>query len=198
LKKPGFAKTVVIGGSAGGRAALIEILSLLPQAFPARSIVVLHLHPHSDAGELALSLGGTCCLPVSEAVEREQALSGQVYLAPANYHLLVELDGRFSLDCSAKVNYSRPSIDVLFQSAAEAFGKDLIGVLLSGASSDGADGMSRIKDLGGVTLAQSSETAEYPLMPDSAILKGVVDHVLSPSEIAGHLIMLTKKVDDRP
>lgn len=184
-------KAVVIGGSAGGREALVELLGQLPEDFPLGIAVVLHMHPHSEATDLAISLARKCKLPVHEAAEKELLLPGHIYLAPANYHLLLEMDGRFSLSIDDKVNYSRPSIDVLFQSAAEALRGKLIGVLLSGASSDGSEGLARIKQLGGATLVQNLETASSPFMPRSAIELGVADQILAPVELGRSLVVLT-------
>ncbi len=182
--------TVVIGGSAGGREALIELLAQLPENFPAAIAVVLHLHPHSDAADMARTLQKHSRLPLQEAAEKERLRPGQVYLAPANYHLLLESDGRFALTIDAKVNYSRPSIDVLFETAAEAIQKKLIGVLLSGASSDGAEGLMRIKALGGYTLVQDPATASSSMMPGAAISRGGIDQILPPAEIGRSLLQL--------
>jgi len=184
-------QAVVIGGSAGGREALVEILASLPANFPVAIAVVIHLHPHSDAGDSAISLERNCRLPVNEAGEKQLMRPGHVYLAPANYHLLIELDGRFALNIDPKVNYSRPSIDVLFQSAADAFKDRLIGVLLSGASSDGAYGLARIRESGGYTLVQEPASACYPVMPSSAIEMGGIDQILPSTEIGQALITLT-------
>jgi two-component system chemotaxis response regulator CheB len=182
--------TVVIGGSAGGREALIELLAQLPEDFPAAIAVVLHLHPHSDAADMAITLQKHCRLPLQEAAEKECLQPGQVYLAPANYHLLLETDGRFALTIDEKVSYSRPAIDVLFETAAEAYQKKLVGVLLSGASSDGAEGMVRIKALGGFTLVQDPATASASMMPGAAINRGGIDRILPPAEIGRYLLQL--------
>lgn len=186
-KKRAVCKMIVIGGSAGGVEALTEILDALPKGFALSIAVVLHLHVTSDTLHLANRLSKGCPLEISEAEERETPTSGQVYLAPANYHLLFEPDGRFALSVDEKVNYSRPSIDMLFESAADAYGDTLIGVLLSGASCDGAAGIQRIRELGGLTIVQDPQTAESKFMPQSALKLGPVDHCESPAEIGRRL-----------
>lgn len=183
-------KAVVIGGSAGGLEALFALLAELPADFPLGVVVVLHMHPQSDARELAATFRRRCRLVVTEALEKTPLLAGRVYLAPANYHLLVENDGRFALSVDPKVNYSRPSIDVLFESAADVWQASLIGVLLSGASRDGAAGLARIGALGGFTIVQDPETASSPIMPQSALALGPVDRVLAPTGIGRCLVDL--------
>jgi len=183
-------KAVVIGGSAGGREALFALLAELPADFPLGVVVVLHMHPQSDAGELAETFGRRCPLVVSEALEKTPLLAGRVYLAPANYHLLIENNGCFALSIDPKVNYSRPAIDVLFESAAEVWQSSLIGVLLSGASRDGADGLARISALGGFTIVQDPKTASSPIMPQAALALGPVDRVLDPTGIGQCLVKL--------
>lgn len=183
-------KAVVIGGSAGGLEALFALLAELPADFPLGVVVVLHMHPQSDARELAATFRRRCRLVVTEALEKTPLLADRVYLAPANYHLLVENDGRFALSVDPRVNYSRPSIDVLFESAAEVWQTSLIGVLLSGASRDGAAGLARIGALGGLTIVQDPETASSPIMPQSALALGPVDRVLAPTGIGRCLVDL--------
>lgn len=174
---------IVIGGSAGGVDALEKIFTGLPEMFNPATIIVLHLHPSSSAEHLAEHLEGTCKLRFSEAMEKQKIVPGTIYLAPANYHLLVETDGSFSLSADPKIKHSRPSIDVLFISAAEYYQENLLGILLSGASDDGCDGMMKIRELGGYTIVQSPETAQYSVMPQSAIQKNLADLILSPEEI---------------
>lgn len=183
-------KAVVIGGSAGGREALLALLAELPADFPLGVVVVLHMHPQSDARGLAEAFCRRCRLVVAEAEEKAPLLAGRVYLAPANYHLLVEKDGRFALSVDPRVNYSRPSIDVLFESAADVWQASLIGVLLSGASRDGAAGLARIGALGGLTIVQDPATASSPIMPQAALDRGPVDRILAPSEIGQCLVQL--------
>jgi len=189
MKRVGKFEAVVIGVSAGGMDALPVVLAPLSADFPASIIVVQHLHPHSD-GFLVTYLGRKCTLPVKEADEKELLQQGMVYMAPANYHLLVESDRSFSLSIEGRVNYCRPAVDVLFESAAEVFRQKLIGVILTGANSDGAAGLKMIKDYGGVAIAQNPETAEASAMPLAAIAVARPDYVLTLPEIADLLVRL--------
>ena len=176
-------QAVVIGVSAGGINALREIFMNLDDSFSTPVLIVQHLHHHSD-NYLANYLNKLTHLTVKEADEKEVIKSNTVYLAPANYHLIVEEDKTISLSTENCVNYSRPSIDVLFESAAEAYGPHLIGIILTGANCDGTNGMIRIKEKGGLLIAQDPATAEVSTMPLSAIVQTDVDHVLSLKEIS--------------
>jgi two-component system chemotaxis response regulator CheB len=178
-----------MGGSAGGFKALSAILSALPLDFPLPVLVVQHLCPGDD-GLFARHLASTAKLPLIEPCDKQWIKQGQVYVAPANYHMLVEQNGTIALSVDDKVNWSRPSIDVLFESAALAFGGRAIAVLLSGANADGAAGMQKIKEAGGLTIVQDPATAEYPVMPQAAIDCGAADEVLSAEEIGWRLIEL--------
>jgi len=191
-------QAVVIGGSSGGLEALQEVLASLPSGFGLPIIVVLHRDPTSRE-LLAHLVDYYCRLAVKEADEKESIRPGVVYIAPANYHLLVELDRTLSLSVDPRVCYARPSIDVLFETAADAYGcrhsdgalsarSGLVGILLTGANHDGTDGLRRIKVRGGVTVVQDPTSARAAAMPHSAIQAGVVDHVLSLAEIAALLV----------
>ena len=125
-----------------------------------------------------------------EAEEKAVQMPGKIYIAPGDYHLLFEQNKTFSLDASEKVNYSRPSIDVTFRSAADVYGAGLICVLLSGANADGSDGLAYVKSKGGMTDAQDPATAEVPYMPEQAILHGVVDHIIDADQLAAFLNQL--------
>jgi two-component system, chemotaxis family, protein-glutamate methylesterase/glutaminase len=175
-------QAVVAGVSAGGGAALRCLLAMLEPGFALGLVIVQHLHPLQDDYFIE-RLGGICRLPVKEAEEKEGLKDGMIYLAPANYHLLIEADKTFSLCAGEKVNFSRPSIDVLFETAAEAYGAGLIGVILTGASRDGAAGLRRIKEKGGLAVVQDPRTAEYPAMPRAALEGTAVDHVGSIEQI---------------
>jgi two-component system chemotaxis response regulator CheB len=175
-------EAVVAGVSAGAGDALPSLLEAVGPDFTPALVIVQHLHPHQN-GYIIERLGGTCRLPVREAEEKESVQAGVVYLAPANYHLLIESDRTFSLCVGEKVNFSRPSIDVLFETAAEAYGAGLIGIILTGASRDGAIGLRRIKEKGGLTVVQDPRTAEYPVMPLAALKKTRADHVLDIAQI---------------
>jgi two-component system chemotaxis response regulator CheB len=153
--------------------------------------VVQHRLPAPD-DFLAFSLNESCQLTVKEADEKELIKPGCVYIAPANYHLLVERDKTLSLSVEAKVCYSRPSIDVLFETAAEVYLSGLIGIILTGANNDGTAGLKKIKEKGGLTIAQNPATAESALMPRSAIQGNAVDKILSLAEIASFLVQLLK------
>jgi len=182
---------VVTGASAGGLAVLKQIFSGIDKNFILPIIVVQHLYPSSD-DFIAKSLDACCKLTVVEANEKERIEAGKIYIAPANYHLLVEEDYTLSLTIDPKVNFCRPAIDVLFESAASAYKSRLIGVLLTGANSDGAAGLKKIKGFGGVTIVQDPKTAEVDVMPKSAINLFQVDHILAVQEISKKIIELSE------
>lgn len=175
-------RAVVSGVSAGGLEALQSLLTALPADFAPALIIVQHRLARQD-DFLVEHLGKICRLPVKEAEDKEDVLEGVVYLAPANYHLMVEADKSFSLSTDEKVNFSRPSIDVLFETAAEVYGAGLVGIILTGASRDGAAGLRRIKERKGITIVQDPETAEFPAMPLAALAETQVDHVLNIKRI---------------
>jgi len=169
---------VVVGVSAGGLETLKELLPLIPAGFALPIIIVQHLHPMQDKFFIDC-LDSICPLPVREAEEKERVVPGNVFFAPPNYHLLIEKDRTFSLSVDEKVNFSRPSIDVLFETAAEAYGPELIGIVLTGASRDGAAGLRRIKENGGTAIVQDPATARFPAMPSAALAETEVDFVMS-------------------
>jgi two-component system chemotaxis response regulator CheB len=179
-------QTVVMGVSAGGMAALNTILPELPGNFPLAVIIVQHTHPTSD-DFLARYLDEQCTVDVKEADEKEKILPGVVYLAPPNYHLLVEHDKTLSFSTELPVNFARPSIDVLFETAAEAYGEKVVGVILTGANHDGSQGLSTIKKAGGLVVVQDPETAEVDAMPRSAIETVQPDHILPLERIGSFL-----------
>lgn len=176
-------RLVIIGGSAGSIDVLIRIIPQLKTDLPFAIVIVLHRKNTSDSflGEL---FGSRTSIPVTEIEDKNEMKPGHIYIAPPDYHLLFENNGYFCLDDSEKVNYSRPSIDVAFESAAEAYGKGLTGILLSGANSDGSNGITAIKLKGGVTAVQKPENAEVSYMPQQAILNAPVDHILETDRIA--------------
>lgn len=182
-------RAIVIGGSAGGIEALAAVLSQLPRDCALPVLVVQHLHPGDD-GSFARHLARTAPLRVVEPCDKERIEPGCLYPAPANYHMLVEKDGTISLSVDERVNWSRPSIDVLFEAAARAWGENVIAVILSGANADGAEGMRAVKAAGGLTIAQDPASAESPLMPQAAIDAGAADEVLRPEEIGQRLAEL--------
>jgi len=185
-------RAIVIGGSAGGVKALAAILPALPEDFALPVLVVQHLHAGDD-GSFARHLARTARIPVIEPCDKEQIERGRVYAAPANYHMLVEAEGSIALSVDNRVNWSRPSIDVLFESAARAWGEAVVAVILSGANTDGARGMNAIKRAGGLTIAQDPASAESPVMPQAAIDAGSVDEVLEPEAITQRLVEIGKE-----
>ena len=187
-------EAIVIGASTGGLNALQEVLAPLPADFTLPILVVQHRLPTLD-DPLVFYLNESCQLMVKEADEKELIKPGYVYIAPADYHLLVERDKTLSLSVNAKVCYSRPSIDVLFEMAAEAYLSALVGIILTGANNDGTAGLKEIKEKGGLTIAQDPATAEAAVMPRSAIQGNVVDKIFSLAEIASFLAQLSKEKD---
>ena len=180
-----------MGVSSGGLGALKTILPALPQDFSVPVIIVQHRSERAD-DFLADYLNQLSKLIVREAEDKEPIRQGHIYLAPGGYHLLVERDKSFSLSADARVNYSCPSVDVLFESAADAFGDAVIGVVLTGANSDGAMGLRTIKAHGGVAIVQEPATAEAKAMPQAALGATEVDHVATLEDIAALLIQLTQ------
>lgn len=158
------------------------LLGGLPAAFPIPILIVQHIGAETGDG-LARLLDRQSALRVKEADEQDVLMPGTVYLAPANYHLLVEADGLLSLSADPPVSYARPSIDVLFESAAEAFGAQLIGIVLTGANSDGSRGLTRIKRKGGIAIVQDPDDAEAAQMPLAALAATSVDHRLALTEL---------------
>jgi two-component system chemotaxis response regulator CheB len=181
---------VVIGCSMGGMHALQVIFDVLPKDFPLPIAVVQHRYRTSNEG-LPAFLRRHSKLNVVDTVDKEWIRTGTVYLAPANYHLLVER-GELSLSVDEAVAYSRPSIDVLFESAADAYPGGVIGVVLTGANADGARGAKRIKQRGGFVIAQDPNTAESPAMPQAAIDATRVDRILPLDRIGPFLVELCR------
>ena len=179
---------IVIGGSLGGTRVLSSILRALPKTFPHPIAVTLHRSRDNqeEDGGVAELLQKASLLPVREPLDKEPILGGHVYLAPADYHLMVETSG-FSLSTDEPVQFARPSIDVLFESAADAFDGETVGVVLTGANQDGAHGAVCIRDRGGLVVVQDPATAESPGMPQSAINATGTSHIYAPREI-GHFL----------
>ncbi|MFU8818515.1 MAG: chemotaxis protein CheB [Desulfurivibrio sp.] len=185
-------RAVVIGVSAGGLEALRLILARLPADFPVPVVVVQHQGPEAE-GFLARYLDQRCEVVVKEAEDKETALPGTVYLAPANYHLLLEDDGSFALSLEGRHRFSRPSIDILFESAADVYGPRLIAVILTGANDDGSQGLAAVKRRGGLAVVQDPATAEVAAMPTAAIAAAAVDFVLPLRAIGPFLVNLYEK-----
>ena len=182
---------VVLGCSMGGMAAMERVFSVLPIDFPLPIIVAQHRYRTSGEA-LPAFLRRHSLLTVVDATDKEWIQPGHVYLAPADYHLLVDRAGELSLSVDAAVSYSRPSIDVLFESAAEAFGAGTIGVVLTGANADGSRGAARIKQAGGFVVVQDPESAETPDMPRAAIAAARVDRILPLERIGPFLVELCR------
>lgn len=178
---------VVLGVSAGGLEALCQILKGLPERFGFALILVQHRSRDSDA--LCDVLQNCAGMAVQEAVDKEAIESGKVYLAPADYHLMVD-DGHFALSVDAPEFYSRPSIDLTFESVADAYGERAVGVVLTGANRDGARGLARIVARGGHALVQDPSTAEVPVMPQAALQEVPEAEMVTIAELAGRLCVL--------
>jgi two-component system chemotaxis response regulator CheB len=178
---------VAIGASAGGVEALSMLLPAVPAALRAAILIVLHL-PRERASVLAEIFSSKCARPVREAVDKEPVEPGTVYFAPPDYHLLVDRAGpagaHLALSADDLVNFSRPSIDVLFESAADVYGQRLLGIILTGANHDGAAGLAAVHEAAGITVVQHPDTAQSSLMPMAAIKRSPVDYVLTLEQIA--------------
>jgi len=175
-------KLLVIGGSAGSLEVLLQLLPALDTSWPLSMIIVLHRKSDSDS-LLTELLSTRTKLSVKEAEEKDVLMPGVIYITPSDYHLLIEPDYSLTLDDSEKVNYSRPSIDVTFASAAEVFGDRLYCILLSGANIDGAGGLAAAGELGAFTAVQDPEEAEVSFMPRYALNSTAVDRVLTMQEM---------------
>lgn len=182
-------RAVVLGASAGGLQALGAIVSGLPAHFGLPLVVVQHL-PASGVSRLPELFAGKTCLATREVTDKCPLRPATLYFAPADYHVLIEDDLTLSLSQDDAVLFSRPSIDVLFESAAEALGPAVAGVLLSGASEDGARGLQAIHEAGGLCIVQHPGDAQVRTMPESALRRFVPDHLLPAREIHGLLCQL--------
>ncbi len=177
-------EAIFIGGSAGSLEVLLKVLPDLNSDIGFAIIIVLHRKYGADQ-ILTELLSSRTAIPVKEIEEKDKIEKGVIYLAPSDYHLLLERDGTFSLDHSEKVNYSRPSIDVAFESAADQYKDKLVGLLLSGANADGVAGLLKIKKMGGRVIIQDPDTAVMSYMPGQAALYVNYDAKLQIEEIAG-------------
>jgi two-component system chemotaxis response regulator CheB len=179
------ADIVVVGTSVGGMAALGKLLQNLPLDFPIPIAVVQHRSVESS-GLLLRGLRRHTSHHVEEPSDKAPVLPGRIYIAPPDYHLLVE-PGEFRLSTEGRVNYARPSIDVLFESAADTYGPGAVAVILTGANADGARGAARIKQAGGLVVVQNPDEAECPVMPRAALNATSVDGIMSLHEIGAYL-----------
>jgi two-component system chemotaxis response regulator CheB len=188
-------EAVVIGVSTGGFEALKILLPALPADFLLPIVIAQH-RSEPPNGFLAAYLNQMCAIAVSEAEDKEPLCAGHAYLAPAGYHLLIESDCSFSLSVDPRVNHSCPSIDVLFESAADVFAESLIGIVLTGANADGARGLKAIKARGGLAVVQDPKTAEAMAMPRAALEATPVDHIVDLARIAPLLIRISARREE--
>ena len=171
-------EAIVVGASAGGVEALLNVFSPLRQGFGVPILVVLHL-PDERHSQLAQVFRHRLAVPVEEARDKQDIVPGTLYVAAPGYHLSIEADRSLSLSLEEPVHHSRPSIDVLFESAADVYGRHLLAVVLTGANSDGARGLARVKALGGITVVQDPGEAQVPTMPEAALTLHEPDHILT-------------------
>lgn len=176
-------EAVVIGASAGGIQALSVVLPALPAVTRASVFIVVHL-PRDRPSVLADIFSRKCALPVREAQDKESVAAGTVYFAPSDYHLLLDCGPQLALSADDAVHHSRPSVDVLFESAADLYKERLMGVILSGANADGASGLAAIHDAGGITVVQEPATAAAPAMAVAALKLRPGHRVLPLADIA--------------
>lgn len=184
-------KLVVIGGSAGSLEVILNLVASFEVKSNATYVIVLHRKSGSDS-ILSPLLGTKSKMPVIEVEDKESLLPDTIYVAPQDYHLLIEDEHKFSLDSSEKIHWSKPSIDVTFEAVAEIFGSSAIAILLSGANNDGAKGLKKIQQAGGVTIVQNPTDAEMEYMPASALKIMKPSVVLNGNEIGSYIANLLK------
>ena len=186
-------KAIMIGGSAGSFQVVTRILSVIPENYPLPVLFCLHRLKHVRSGFVeALSLKSK--IPVIEPNDKEQIRPGKAYLAPANYHMYVELANRFALSTEEAVNHSRPSIDLAFATAANAYRNKLVGIILSGANKDGAYGMKKVKDYGGLTIVQDPNSCEVRTMTESTLQLIKADHIYDVDQIIRFILQLKSQI----
>ncbi|SDT21017.1 two-component system, chemotaxis family, response regulator CheB [Pseudomonas asplenii] len=185
-------EAIAVGASAGGVEALLTVFSELPNGFSLPVIAVLHL-PEERQSRLAEVFSHRLSMPVKEAADKESISPGSFYFAAPGYHLSVERDRSFSFSCEARVHHSRPSIDYLFESAADAYGSSLLAILLTGANQDGAQGLAQVKALGGLTVVQDPREARIATMPEAALALHVPDYIL-PLRGIGRLLVELERI----
>lgn len=183
-------KAIVMGLSSGGMGALKAILPALPADYGVPIVIVQHVGASSDSYWIE-AINKSCLVEVKEADEKEKIEAGHVYIAPPNYHLLMEKDGTLSLSNDERVNFAKPSIDVLFETAADAYGRRLVGIVLTGSNNDGAEGLRKIKANGGLAIVQDPASAESSYMPEAAMVAAKPDYILS---LEGITQLLLKKI----
>ena len=182
-------KAIMIGGSAGSFQVVSRIIAALPANYPLPILMCLHRLKHIRSGFVeALSIKSN--LPIVEPHDKEPLKAGRIYLAPANYHMYIELGNRFSLSTEDVVNHSRPSIDLSFFSASYNFKKKLVGIILSGANKDVALGLNSVTDNGGLTIVQDPKECQVPTMTQASLNATKVDYVFSTKQIIDFLLKL--------
>jgi two-component system, chemotaxis family, protein-glutamate methylesterase/glutaminase len=182
-------KAIVIGGSAGSFQVVTKILSALPKTYGIPILLSLHRLKHVRSGFLeALMIKSN--LPVIEPDDKEPLKAGRAYLAPANYHMYIELGNRIALSTEEPVHHSRPSIDLSFITASQAFREKLVGIILSGANTDGAYGLQKIKENNGLVIVQDPAECQVRTMTEAAIKQTKVDHVMNSDQIINFLLKL--------
>jgi len=183
---------IVIGSSAGGLYVLISLLKELSVDYPLPIILIQH-RSNENTEMFEEVLQHSCKMKIKQADEKENVIPGIIYVAPPGYHLLIEQDRSFSLSSDGPVKFSMPSIDVTFESAAEVYKRALVGIILTGASDDGATGIKTIKQNKGLTIAQDPNEAQFPFMPRAAIETGGVDMIWPIKNIQQFLLELPLK-----
>jgi two-component system, chemotaxis family, protein-glutamate methylesterase/glutaminase len=182
-------RAIMIGGSAGSFQVVVKILNSLPKDFSLPVFLCLHRLKHVRSGFVeALSIKSN--IPVVEPFDKETIKPGKAYLAPANYHMYIELGNKIALSTEEPVNHSRPSIDLSFNTAAVAYREKLVGIILSGANRDGASGLKKVKDQGGLCIVQDPNECEVRTMTEASLQSTEVDHVFNTEEI----IQFLKKI----
>ncbi|MEN2394217.1 chemotaxis protein CheB [Pseudomonas halotolerans] len=171
-------EAIVVGASAGGVEALLKVFGQLRKGFRVPILVVLHLPDERDS-QMASVFNHRLAVPVQEAQDKQDIQPGTLYVATPGYHLSVEADRSLSLSLEEPVHHSRPSIDVLFESAADVFGPNLLAVVLTGANNDGARGLAKVRELGGITVIQDPDEAQVSTMPEAALALQEPDHLLT-------------------
>lgn len=186
----GKCDALIIGGSAGSLDVLLKVLPLLTPELSFPVIIVIH-RKHGTDSLLPELLSGRTKLKVKEIDEKEKIMAGTVYIAPSDYHTLIEQDRSFSLDYSEKINYSRPAIDVTFQTAAEVYRERLVCLLLSGSNADGVNGLKSVKTWGGMAVIQDPATAQVAYMPEQASIHVKIDYSLRIEDMAEFINLLS-------
>jgi len=181
---------IIIGGSAGSFKIISRMIPALKPGFTFPIVICVH-RQRTASDSFIVALGNNRAVPISEASDQGEIAVGNVYVAPANLHLVFRNPGAFATHSEEPVNYSRPSIDVTFLSAAEIYREKVIGILLSGANSDGAEGMKAISEAGGITIVQDPLDAEIPLMPQSAVDSFQPTYVMTADKIINFIGNLT-------